>query len=65
MTSPLLDFVKELSKNRASEVVRQTAGHVVSYEGLDDGLSEEGPHIRFITNDGPGLGLANETERVL
>lgn len=41
MTSPLLDFVEELSKNRASEVAGQTAGHVVSDEGLDDGLSEE------------------------
>lgn len=37
----MLDFVKELSKNGASEVAGQTAGHVVSDEGLNDSLSEK------------------------
>lgn len=41
LNSPLLDFVKELSKNGAPEVAGQTAGHIVPDEGLDDGLSEE------------------------
>lgn len=41
VSSPLLDFVKELSEDGASEVAGQTAGHVVPDEGLDDGLSEK------------------------
>lgn len=50
VTSPLLDFVKELSKNGASEVAGQTARHVVSDEGLDDGLSEKIRRVTSICN---------------
>lgn len=38
--SPLLGFIQELSEDRPSEVVGQSAGHVVSDEAFDDGLSE-------------------------
>lgn len=41
MASPLLDFVKELSENRASEVAGQTLRHIVFDEGFNHGLSEE------------------------
>jgi len=44
MFSPLLDLVQELSENRASEVVWQTAAHVVFDEGFNDSLSERGIH---------------------
>lgn len=40
--SPLLGFIQELSEDRPSEVVGQSAGHVVSDEAFDDGLSEGG-----------------------
>lgn len=38
--SPLLGFIQELSEDRPSEVVGQSAGHVVSDEAFDDGLPE-------------------------
>lgn len=38
---PLLDFVQELSENRASEVAGQTPRHIVFDEGFNHGLSEE------------------------
>lgn len=40
--SPLLGFIQELSEDRPSEVVGQSAGHIVSDEAFDDGLSEGG-----------------------
>lgn len=45
VVSPLLGFVKKLPENRSSEVVWQTARHVVFDEGFDDGLSERGSAI--------------------
>lgn len=41
MLSPLLDFVQELPEDRLSEVVWQTAGHVVFDEGFNDSLQEK------------------------
>lgn len=41
VASPLLDFVKELSENRASEVAGQTPRHIVFDEGFNHSLSEE------------------------
>lgn len=46
MVSPLLDFVQELPENRTSEVVWQTAGHIVFGEGFNDRLLERG--IKFV-----------------
>lgn len=41
VASPLLDFVQELSENRASEVAGQTPRHIVFDEGFNHSLSEE------------------------
>lgn len=41
MVLPLLDFVQELPENRLSEVIGQTVGHIVSYEGFYDSLERK------------------------